>query len=232
MAATPKRPSVNRVAHLAPAQTRGAVDSRPMPPQELMAAEFRLAGRFVPAPEVVQWIERNILAEGGAIENPDHVHLSQARIGILWTTEPNGRAGRRIVGQAELMPPAIIGKWPRARAVQQIEGWFGEMPDFLITLDAEYSAACDDASWCALVEHELYHCGQERDEFGAPKFRKSGLPTFAMRAHDVEEFVGVVRRYGAAASNAMPIIEAARKPPEIAGARIAHACGTCLKVAA
>nr|WP_271894430.1 putative metallopeptidase [Phyllobacterium sp. IY22] len=47
------------------------------------------------------------------------------------------------------------------------------------------------------MEHELYHAGQDRDSFGAPKFRKStGLPVFILRGHDIEEFIGVVRRYG------------------------------------
>ena len=79
----------------------------------------------------------------------------------------------------------------------------------------------------ALAEHEMYHCGQERDEFGAPKFRKSGLPAFAMRGHDVEQFVGVVRRYGAGAAGVMAMVDAANRPPEIADIRIAQACGTC-----
>jgi hypothetical protein len=84
----------------------------------------------------------------------------------------------------------------------------------------------------ALLEHELYHAGQERDGFGAPKFRKSGLPAFAMRGHDVEGFVGVVRRYGMIDCGVRAMVEAARKSPEIAAVRIAQACGTCLLRAA
>jgi len=50
------------------------------------------------------------------------------------------------------------------------------------------------------LEHELYHIVQSVDEFGAPKFnRDTGMPTLTLRGHDVEEFVGVVRRYGARA---------------------------------
>jgi hypothetical protein len=73
----------------------------------------------------------------------------------------------------------------------QIIGWFGDVPDFIITIDAEYAMSCSDAEFCALIEHELYHAAQETDPFGAPKFRKStGLPVFTLRGHDIEEFIG------------------------------------------
>ena len=52
-----------------------------------------------------------------------------------------------------------------------------------------------------------------------------------MRAHDVEEFVGVVRRYGAS-EDVQRIIDAAKTAPEVARINIARACGTCLLKAA
>ncbi|NRP70767.1 hypothetical protein ILFOPFJJ_01649 [Ensifer psoraleae] len=84
-----------------------------------------------------------------------------------------------------------------------------------------------------LVEHELYHAAQETDAFGAPKFSKStGRPIFTIRGHDVEEFVGVVRRYGADAAGVRAMVDAANQKPEIARVQIAHPCGTCqLRVA-
>jgi hypothetical protein len=88
---------------------------------------------------------------------------------------------------------------------------------------------CDDASFCALVEHELYHCGQQRNEFGGPKFNSMGLPIFGINGHDVEEFVGIVRRYGvgAAAGQTLALVEAAQRGPEISKATITAACGSC-----
>nr|WP_272951650.1 putative metallopeptidase [Sinorhizobium meliloti] len=81
-------------------------------------------------------------------------------------------------------------------------------------------------SWC-LVEHELYHAAQETDAFGDPKFsRSTGRPAFTIRGHELEEFVGVVRGYGADAAGVRGIVDAANRPPEIARAQIAHACGT------
>jgi hypothetical protein len=51
-----------------------------------------------------------------------------------------------------------------------------------------------------------------------------------MRGHDVEEFVDVVRRFGiqAAGEAATDMVIAAAQKPEIAEARLAQACGTCM----
>ncbi|WP_275593268.1 putative metallopeptidase [Rhizobium gallicum] len=91
------------------------------------------------------------------------------------------------------------------------------MPHFLLTFDAHYASTCSDAEFCALVEHELYHAGQERDAFGAPKFRRDGSPAFGLRGHDVEEFVGVVRRYGADAAGIRAIVDAPTGHPRSRG---------------
>jgi hypothetical protein len=50
--------------------------------------------------------------------------------------------------------------------------------------------SCDDATFCALVEHELSHGGQERDEFGMPRFNNPPARQRLVRGHDMEEFVG------------------------------------------
>ncbi|TRC78572.1 hypothetical protein FJV80_24615 [Mesorhizobium sp. WSM4310] len=187
--------------------------------------------KFAPSVELTDWARTTFIVDDSSLRNDDHRHLNQATIGALWTNVPNGRAGRSVIGQAERgLPPA--GKWLRARIERQILDWFGDVPDFILTFDAHYASQCSDAEFCALVEHELYHCGQERDMFGQPRFRKSGLPAFTIRGHDVEEFVGVVRRYGADAAGVRAMIDAANHGPEIANVRIAQACGTCrLKVA-
>lgn len=204
---------------------------RPFPPKSLLD-DYTSPLAFRPAPDVAAWVREAIILDG-PLHNPDHEHLEHAEIGVLWTMVPNSRNGRRIVGQAELGEPrGTMGKWAKARAAQQVIEWFGDTPDFIITLDAGYAATCDDASFCALVEHELYHCAQERGIDGAPKFTRDGMPKFAMRGHDIEEFIGVVRRYGADASGVARLIEAARIKPEIDAARLSGACGTCLLKAA
>lgn len=203
---------------------------RPHPPVELHDPID--APSFLPAPDLAEWLRETFIDEGSSLENEDHRHLRFASLGVLWSSVPNSRQGRTVVGQAEDGTPRAMGRWAKARAEQQITEWFGSIPDFILTFSADYAAQATDEEFCALVEHELYHCGQERDGFGAPKFRQSGLPAFTVRGHDVEEFVGVVRRYGADASGVRDLVEAASHEPLIARASIAQACGTCMQRAA
>ncbi|WP_341896480.1 putative metallopeptidase [Sphingobium sp. YR657] len=206
---------------------------RPMPPVDLVEPGIlEMPDRFRPAPDVTEWIENAFLYDDAPLFNPDHRHLMDAQIGVLWTNCDNNRNMRVVLGQAELMPPMAMGKWQRARAIQQIEEWFEGMPDFLITLSAPAAAGMDDASFCALVEHELYHCAQNQDLFGMPKFKNDGSPSFGIRGHDVEEFVGVVARYGAGPAGVAAMVEAAQHAPLVAPASIAGVCGTCLRLAA
>lgn len=196
---------------------------QPVPPGDLLDSPS-LA--LLPAPEVWEWIESEILAATGSIHNPEHAHLIDAHIGVLWASTGFAKQGRVVLGQAEqLMFRA--GGWQKARQEQQMIDWFGEVPCFVITLAADYCAQCTDAEFCALVEHELYHIAQATDQYGAPKFTQDGLPKLYLRGHDVEEFVGVVRRYGAS-DDVQQLIDAASRPPEVAKINISRACGTCL----
>ncbi|WP_339533953.1 putative metallopeptidase [Pseudomonas hunanensis] len=197
--------------------------SRPQPPAELLDELFLTLS---PAPDVWEWIQREILAETGSIHNPEHGHLIDASIGVLWASSAFNKKGRSVLGQAEqLMIRA--GGWQKARQEQQMRDWFGEEPEFLITLAADYCAQCTEAEFCALVEHELYHIGHKLDKYGAPAFGDDGMPKLEMRGHDVEEFVGVVRRYGPS-PDVQQLIDAASRPPEVAKINISRACGTCL----
>lgn len=186
---------------------------------------------FAPAPELDHWARASFVDDGALLQNEDHAHLQAARIGFLWTNVENAKKGRIVIGTAEPgTPQGAMGKWGRAKAVMQIEGWFGTVPDFIITINANWWLQASDAEACALIEHELYHCAQATDEFGAPKFnQQTGRPSFTMRGHDVEEFVGVVRRYGAEATGVRALVDAANAGPEIAAVDIAQCCGTCLR---
>ncbi|MBH3342465.1 hypothetical protein I5O09_01780 [Pseudomonas parafulva] len=197
--------------------------TRPYPPQLPYDQVFLT---LCPASEVWEWIEIEILASSGSLHNPDHAHLLDASIQVLWASQSFAKQGRTVLGQAEQVMHRA-GGWQKARQEQQMREWFGEEPQFLITLAADYCAQCTDAEFCALVEHELYHIGQATDQFGAPKFTQDGMPKLEMRGHDVEEFVGVVRRYGAS-DDVQQLIDAASRPPEVAKINISRACGTCL----
>ncbi|MBA1189332.1 hypothetical protein G7Z99_09755 [Pseudomonas entomophila] len=197
--------------------------NRPAPPSDLLDHIFLT---LRPAPEVWDWINTEILADTGSLHNPDHAHLLDASIQVLWASHSFAKQGRTVLGQAEQVMHRA-GGWQKARQEQQMREWFGEEPQFLITLAANYCAQCTDAEFCALVEHELYHIAQATDQYGAPKFTQDGMPKLEMRGHDVEEFIGVVRRYGAS-HDVKQLIDAASRPPEVAKINIARACGTCL----
>jgi len=201
---------------------------RPQPPASLLElselSDFGI--RLAPAPEVWEWLQAEILADTGSIHNEDHAHLLDADIRVMWASAAFAKKGRTVVGQAEQVA-FRAGGWQKARMEQQMFDWFGSVPAYIITLAADYCAQCSDADFCALVEHELYHIAQAKDQYGAPKFTQEGLPKLEMRGHDVEEFVGVVRRYGAS-PDVQALVDAANSPAEVGKLNISRACGTCL----
>jgi len=201
---------------------------RPHPPVSLLdlsdLSDFGI--RLIPAPEVWEWLQAEILADTGSIHNEDHAHLIDADIRVMWASAAFTKKGRTVVGQAEQVA-LRAGGWQKARMEQQMLDWFGEVPAYIITLAADYCAQCSDADFCALVEHELYHIAQATDQYGAPKFTQEGLPKLEMHGHDVEEFVGVVRRYGAS-PQVQELVDAANTPAEVGKLNISRACGTCL----
>lgn len=208
------------------------VIARPSPPVGLgeMLADGRFAASLAPAPELGRWAQDIILSADGPLYNPEHAHLIDGDIEFLWAASGFEKQGRLVLGQAEQVM-FRAGGWQKLRQEQQMEEWFGRVPAFLITLSAAFCRKCSDVDFCALIEHELYHIAHDRDQYGAPAFTKEGLPKLKLRGHDVEEFVGVVRRYGASEDVAR-LVEAAKVAPEVAKLNVARACGTCLLRAA
>ena len=205
---------------------------RPMPP-DLLFDDSNWIKHFVPADGIAHWVATTLLDESSPLYNGDHNHLHFADIEYLWAATANNRQMRRVVGQCEEVT-FRAGAWQKGRQEQQMKEWFGRVPTYLITLDAHYARECSDVEFCALVEHELMHVGQKTDEFGAPVFNKDGSPKLGLRAHDIEEFVGIVERYGVGGPDSAiaRMVRAANKGPTIANLSIAQACGTCLLKAA
>lgn len=194
--------------------------------------EFASPDAFVPADDLKQFVADAILDEAGPLHNPDHVHLTAATIGIVWTNIPNKRRGRPVAGTAA-MPANLAGMIPNKWIAKIVEinliDWFGSVPDFYITIDANLWNEAGSASRLALLDHELYHCGQAKDEFGYPKFTKDGYPKFALVGHDVEQFSGVVKRYGTAAlgPDFAKLIASAKARPTFPADEIQLICGRC-----
>ena len=182
--------------------------------------------RYVPSAEWGDWIYNEIIDASGALFNKEHRDLKHAYIGVLLTNEKNTRNSKRILGTAQEGEPS--GKtWSKGPRRQQLTEWFGMVPDFLMTLDGywifEQAQAGEDVKILALIEHELFHMAQ--DGFS----RTTGKPKWKTVPHDVEEFVGVVRRYGAGApaDKTAQLVEAGQQEPEIAAADVDGICGTC-----
>lgn len=206
-------------------------DRRPFPPVNFISENWLPYTRIIPATEIGEWVNRHILSGEGRLHNPDHEHLTNALadadIVFMWASSAFAKKGRTVLGQCEEVMMRV-GGWQKARQEQQMHEWFGRIPKYIITLAADYCEQCNDLEFCALVEHELYHIAQATDDFGAPKFNKeTGQPVLKLRGHDVEEFVGVVRRYGAS-RDVQELVDAANQPAEVAHIDVARACGTCM----
>lgn len=199
--------------------------TRPLPPDETTLPQWLPA--FAPALELGAWAEQTFIAEDGPLYNPDHRHLIGASIGWLWASNVATSRGRTILGEARMVSPQTA-KWSQQMTQWQLIGWFGDVPDMLITISAGFAQVCDDASFCALVEHELYHLGHKHNAEGEPMFSQlTGNPVIELRGHDVEEFVGVVERYGVVDGNMARLKAALDAGPSVNKAKIATACGTC-----
>jgi hypothetical protein len=203
---------------------------RPLPPEPLR----REGIAFVPAPDVLAFLERTFLQEGAPFWRKEYSHLEEARIGVLWTNVERVKDGLLTLGMAQLV--RISGdKWTSGRSAQQLREWFGDWwdaeldpyPDFVLIFYGPAAAEMNDATFCALLSHELRHCGQKRDRYGELKFDENGDPEFAMQGHDVEEFISVVEDFGIAAAGpaAVKFVEAAQRRPRFSAAEVAGVCG-------
>ncbi|ENX60714.1 transposase [Acinetobacter sp. ANC 5659] len=202
------------------------VKARPYPPEHIFLMD---TPDFVPAPELWRWIKVNFLNPESQLFNPDHSHLGLFRypqIAVMWARAGYKKQGRNVAGTAEKIMINASG-WKKERQEEQFYQWFNDLPDYLITIDATYAQQANDIDFCALIEHELYHIAHKKDQYGIPSYnRETGKPNLTMQAHDVEEFTGVVRRYGAN-KEVQQMIDAAKQRPEVSRADIYNACGTC-----
>lgn len=197
--------------------------SRPQPPDALLSDPVPA---FVPAADLAAWLSSAFIEPGGPLHAPRHEPLARALIGCIWTNVDFIKGGSRVAGQAE-RPKSDGSAWIKGRHEHQLVQWFGDVPDFLLTFHAPTAAALSDRAWCALADHELRHCGQARDRFGAPRFDRDGRPIYTLVGHDVEEFVDIAARYGGdvCAGRTVDFAAAAAGAPLIGDDAIAAACG-------
>ena len=135
-----------------------------------------------------------------AIERIDeHAHLQTASIGYLFRDDEIRRQGKVILAEAILVERILPAdkrwnrfiKWSLQRVLN------APIPDFLILIDRNIWEGFDAEQKLALIDHELSHAGQATEDDGETlKFHKDGTPVWSIRAHDLEEFCGVVARNG------------------------------------
>ncbi len=91
---------------------------RPTPPSSLLDfPEFDgAATQLVPAPEVWEWLQQEILSDSGSIHNEDHAHLLDADIRVMWASSCFEKQGRTVLGQGR------AGSIPRRRLAESPDG--------------------------------------------------------------------------------------------------------------
>lgn len=207
---------------------------RPFPPANFFdQAEEEQAIRLIPAPELKAWVFANFLTLGGPLHNPDHDHIAEMLhdneefLAFAWASSAYKSKQAMVLGQCERVM-FNVGGWRKARQEQQMRDWFGFVPTYLITIDGNFCDKANDREFCALLEHELYHIGVERDEDGEMQFSSStGLPKHYLAGHDVEEFIGVTKRWGVSKS-VKRLVDAAKNPPFVSDLEISKCCGNCV----
>lgn len=99
-----------------------------------------------------------------------HPRLAEANIGFVFRSEPAASGGKDVI--------AHVGKVPL-----QLSPYIDL--DYLIWIVEDSWNSFSESQRQALLDHELYHCVPKADG------------TFGLRsAHDVEEFIPILERYG------------------------------------
>ena len=89
-------------------------------------------------------------------------------------------------------------------------GLTGGEIDYLVIIDLEYWSGATPEEREILMFHEMCHMTIALDKDGVERFNnETGLPVWALKGHDVEEFIEVVARYGAWNPELAKMIEAA-----------------------
>lgn len=109
-------------------------ESRPYPPLRFIE-DHQLTPYIglVPANEVQEWMQRQIIDDAGSLFNPDHGHLADADLRFMWASSAFEKKGRHVLGQAEEVAMRA-GGWQKARMEQQMHEWFGDVPKFIINM--------------------------------------------------------------------------------------------------
>jgi len=143
-------------------------------------------------------------------------HLRRASIGCLFSQRvilDRGAPARVVIvvpGQiSSKQIERLFHEWAMAQLFEH-----EELPDFVVFVDLALWQSDSELEREQLLFHELSHVQQKQDEFGAPRFEKSGRPALRLVPHDAEVFYSELKRYGrivpAFTDTAIAIAEGAR----------------------
>jgi hypothetical protein len=153
-------------------------------------------------------------------ECTEHSHLLEydPPVGFLFREKRVFRNGRQVLGMCSM--PSVNG------SIRDLFDWMlaellGCDPVFLFLFDAEFWRESGDLQREILMYHEMSHAQQKTDEGGAPRFSQhTGEPLWTIQGHDVEEFVGTVKRYGAWSPDLKRFMQAAGVPASLVKERM------------
>lgn len=132
---------------------------------------------------------------------PEFAHQARHSIGCLFsqrTLLDRGAPCRALtVVPAQIsskQPERLFHEWAMAQVFTPL--YHGALPDFVCFLDIAEWPAHDRVAQEQLVYHELLHIQPKLDEYGAPRFEKSGRQVLHLVRHDAELFHAELERYG------------------------------------
>lgn len=142
----------------------------------------------------------------------EHRHLAdnEISIGYLMRTSEKEKGGKLELGSVHDVKHMAQGAFKELFA-QLLEAMLGELPQFVMVLDAGWWAAASDRDAEALIWHELCHVKQATDRYGAPRFDMDGRPVYKLREHDVSAFNSEVARYGTWSPDLIAFVAAAQR---------------------
>jgi hypothetical protein len=162
---------------------------------------FRLPGQDVTHPATIAH---------RLMKHQVHQHLgdNEVRFGWLMRLDQKDKGGKMELGSVHAVKNMAQGAF-KDLFMQLLAGMLGDLPEFVIVLDAGWWQQASDMQREALIWHELAHVRQALDKYGAPRFDKDGLPVWALVEHDITAFNSEVERYGAWTPDIAGFIKAA-----------------------
>src|SRR3546814_20870703 len=92
---------------------------RPMPPADIgrFQGDSHWPVDFMPGRDVMQWIAETVIADTGALHNPDHRHLEGDDLEVLWAASGFAKAGRFVRSEERRVGKECAGtcrsRWSR-----------------------------------------------------------------------------------------------------------------------